>query len=163
MSNLNKENPLEKIYTPRHIIEYLDECLKEFYKEPPTEFLEPAAGDGQIINYLKEVYPHIPCLAYDIFNETGREDIIETDFLKTPLEYKRGRVTIMNPPFTKGTKFIYKCLEVSDYVIAITSASTFVSLDWDKIEADCIRVSKKTKFINFEKGTDIAILCLKKK
>jgi len=163
MSNLNKENPLEKIYTPRHIIEYLDDCLKEFYKGDITEFLEPAAGDGQILNYLSEVYVDIPVLAYDIFNETGREDIIEADFLKTPLEYKAGRVTIMNPPFTKGTRFIKRCLEVSDYVIAITSASTFVSLDWDTIEADCIRISKKTKFINYEKGTDIAILCLKNK
>jgi len=162
MANIDKDNKLEKIYTPEKLTMYLLSCLKEFYTEPITEFLEPAAGDGKIIDILRREYPSTPILAYDIMNESARPDIIEADFLKTKIDYKKGRITVMNPPFTRGTKFIYKCLQISDYVVSITAAGTFVSLDWDIVEADAIRISKKTLFEN-GKTYDIAVLCLRKK
>lgn len=166
MGNIKKENKLEKIYTLEPLINFLFEKVNEHYKGEITEFLEPAAGSGNIIDFLKKKVD-IPVLSYDIYNETNRGDIIQSDFLKQPIEYKKGRVCIMNPPFHKATKFIYKCLEVSDYVVSITGTTTILSLDYEKVEADEIFVIKKQPFWNQienrEHLVDVSILCLRKK
>ena len=89
---------LEKIYTPNKLTDFLIEIIKRQYKDEIVEILEPAAGSGQMIDRVRFHYPNTSLIAYDILNETKRDDIIETDFLKQKLEYKKGRITIMNPP-----------------------------------------------------------------
>ena len=162
MSN-KKVGDLEKIYTPNKLTDFLIEQVKKFNNTPITEILEPAAGSGQMVDRIQEHYESVPILAYDIYNETGRDDIIEADFLKLKgLEYKPGRITIMNPPFTKGLKFIYKCLEYSDLVFAITSSNSFMNVDYDKYEMLELYFIKQAEFSDGNKYA-INIMVIKKK
>ena len=160
MGNL-KKGDLEKIYTPKSLTIWMLDLLKKHYKEEITEFLEPSAGDGAIIDVLKKEYSNIPILAYDIYNETNRDDIIEQDFFKVKLEYKKGRVTIMNPPFNKAGRFIKKAAEFSDYVVTIASTNTFLNLDYNVFDVDKIDIFKKYEFNN-NKKYPICVIALKK-
>jgi len=154
-----KKRSLEKIYTPKQLSLFLLKQLKRFNNFNITEFLEPSAGSGQLLDVIKEQYPNIPLNAFDIKNETHRKDIIECNFLKCDIRYKKGRVTIMNPPFSKGTKFIYKCLSISDIVISITSLNTLLSLDYDKVNVRAIRIFKDYEFSN-KKKYDICVFTI---
>jgi len=160
--NIPKNNKLEKIYTPKALTLEMLDILEEFFTEPITEFLEPAAGDGAIIDVLREVYPDTPIKAVDIYNESKRDDIYEMDFFKTKIPHKKGRVTIMNPPFSKGIKFIEKALELSDYVISITGANSFINIGHLEPQIDRIHIHKKYKF-NDGRGYDICVIALREK
>ena len=160
MANINKDNKLEKIYTPDNLTNHMLDLLDKYYDGEVTEFLEPAAGSGNMIDVIQS--RNRPILSYDIFNETGREDIIEEDFLKTKLTYKPGRVTIMNPPFAKGLKFMYKCLSVSDIVISILSIGSWVNFDYYKYpNLELIEIGNKTEFSNGGKY-DICIMVVRR-
>lgn len=161
MANYKGKDRLEKHYTTDRLYEHMkNEILDIFYKEEITEFLETSAGDGRLADALKRDY-NLPVKAYDIFNETKREDIIEGDYLKQKIDYKKGRVCFQNPPFAKGLKFIYKSLEECDYCVSILSINSFLNIDYDKYEVDTIDVFRKYDF-----GTckvDICIVGIKKK
>lgn len=132
MANVDKTNKLEKFYTEGILLDKVWELLNENIDiSNITEFLENSAGGGNMIDYLKDK-TDIPIIAYDIKNETKRDDIIELDYLKHNIDYKEGRCTFMNPPFTKGLKFFYKAIEESDYVIAILATSSIISFDYEK-------------------------------
>jgi hypothetical protein len=159
--NINKENKVEKHYTTDYLYNYLkDNILDVFHKEEITEFLENSAGDGRMIDFLKEKY-NLPVLAYDIHNETKREDIKECNYLKEPIEYKKGRVAFINPPFTKGLKFVYKALEECDYCVAILSVNSFMNIDYDKYEVDTIDIFRDYDFGTCKVG--ISLIGIKKK
>jgi len=143
MGNL-KKGDLEQIFTPHKLTDFLIENCYKFYGGEITEILEPSAGSGLMLDRIKEHIPNIPSIQFDI--EPQREDIIELNFLKNKLEYKKGRVTFMNPPFSKGLKFIYKSLEISDYCVAITSSNSFLNIDYDKYIIDNLYFIKKAKF-----------------
>ena len=150
---------LEKHYTPNELIEHMWKVLNEFHKEPITEFLENSAGDGRMIDFLKDKGYDV--IAYDILNETHREDITEANYLKVKLPYKKGRVAFINPPFAKAIKFIYKTLEECDYCVSITGITSFLNIDYDKYEVDTIDIFK-----NYNFGTasiSIAIIGIRKK
>lgn len=144
MANINKENPHEKHYSPDILIEEMFSILERNHHEPITEFLETSAGSGNIVNHFIE--KGVTYQAYDIFNETHREDITQLDYLKHKIEYKEGRVTIMNPPFNKGLKFLYKSLQESDYVVSIMSANSLLNLDYSKVWVDEIQFYKRFPF-----------------
>ncbi len=155
--NTNKE---EKHYTPEDLCNYMyDEVLKH-YKGEITEWLESSAGDGRLIDFLKEK-TNLPVIAYDIINETGRSDIKECDYLKEKIEYKKGRVAFINPPFGKGIKFIYKALEECDYCVSIMSINSFLNLDYEKYEVDTIDIFRKFDFGTCKVG--ISVIGIKKK
>jgi len=104
--NIPNDNKLEKIYTPAALtydmIRYLKDAIeKDDSSYKITEFLEPCAGAGAIYDILlsSKVDDSINFLAYDIYNETNRTDIIEADFLKLDIEYQKGRCIITNIPF----------------------------------------------------------------
>jgi hypothetical protein len=164
MSNLREDNKLEKFYTPHDFIQFvLDESKKYIDFDEVESFLEPASGSGNMIDVLEQYNKEIE--AYDISNETGREDIRETDFLKLPISYRKGRYTLSNPPFHKGIKFLWKCLEISDYCCFILSASSIANIDWNKVqekfEVNKIQIKKKQEFTDTKQ--DVAILYLKRK
>ncbi len=167
MSN-KKKGSLEKVYTPNKLTDFLVDIIKDKCDFNITEILEPSAGSGQMIDRLQHHYPDTNILAYDIFNETEREDITEADFLKLnkkkikDLEYKSGRITVMNPPFSKGLKFIYKSLEVSDMVFCITSSNSFMNLDYDKYILEELYFIKKAYFSNGN-AYGINMMAIKKK
>ena len=163
MSNL-KAGSKEKIYTPDNIIDFMYDLLEQFSVDfEITELLEPCAGSGQMIDRLKYHYQDVPIIAYDIENETKRSDIVECNFLKLKdLDYKKGRVCFMNPPFSKGLKFIYKSLEYCDLCVTITSSNSFMNLDYDKYILEELFFIKKARFSD---GNDygINIMVVKKK
>ena len=160
MSNL-KAGDKEAIYTPEKLLDYMFDVLKKHLDiNDISEFLEPSAGAGHMIDYLSRY--NRPVVAYDILNELERDDITKCDFLKEKLEYKKGRVCFMNPPFSRGTNFIKKSLEISDYCVAILSSTTMLNLDYDKYIVDDITLIKKAQFMD---GNDyeIVVMLIKKK
>ena len=145
MGNYKGDDRREAHYTTDILIEGMFEMLETNYKEPITEFLENSAGDGRLIDALKSKYD-IPVLAYDIHDE-GRDDIhIIKDYLKEKIEYKKGRVAFINPPFANGLKFVYKALKECDYVVSILSINSFINIDYDKYEVDEIYIYRKVDF-----------------
>jgi hypothetical protein len=160
MGNYKEDNMLEKHYTTKELYNNMFDVLKEFYDGEITEFLENSAGDGRMIDFLKEK-TGLPVIAYDIKNETERKDIIELDYLKHKIEYKKGRVGFINPPFNKAIKFIYKTLEECDYCVAITGSNTFLNLDYDKYEVDTIDVYRQYNFGSCK--VNITIIAIRKK
>jgi len=155
MGNL-KKGDLEQIYTPDKITDFLiEKVLIPHYRGEIVEILEPCAGAGHMVSRIKYWYPTIPIIQFDIDPKHG--DIQKLDFMNrkdNKLEYKKGRITIMNPPFTKGLKFIYRCLELSDYVVTITSSNSFMNIDYDNYYVDELYFIKKARFSD---GNDYAI------
>lgn len=160
MGNYDKNNMLEKHYTTLELKNDMKKILDEFYQGEITEFLENSAGDGRLIDFLKSNYD-VDVIAFDIKNETYRKDIVECDYLSQKIEYKKGRVAFINPPFNKGLKFVYKSLTESDYCVAILSCSSILNLDYSKYDVDTICVYR-----NFDFGsckTNVCIMGIKNK
>lgn len=128
----NSDTINEKFYTPDYLMAHLYKMLIDNNIEA-TEWLENSAGDGKIIDFLKSKSDK-PIIAYDIHNESGREDIKECNYLKEKIEYKCGRVAFINPPFTKGIKFLYKALKECDYVASIMSINSLLNIEYDNYE-----------------------------
>jgi hypothetical protein len=130
-NNIKQDNKNEKHYTGKILLNAMNNMVQK-YSPLPTEFLENSAGSGNMIVFLKEKYPTVPIIAFDIHNETLRPDIKESDYLKEKIEYKEGRVAFINPPFQKGLKFVYKALEESDVCYFILSANSLINIDYEK-------------------------------
>lgn len=157
--NINKENSLEKHYTPVWLLEDMNKLIKKHYGSY-TSILENSAGEGAIIDYFKDKND-VPITAYDINNTTNRTDILETDYLKAKVDYVKGRVAVINPPFSKGLKFVYKALEECDYCVALLSSNSFLNIDYDKYEVDEIWYYKSADFITCKQS--VMIIAMKKK
>jgi len=157
MSNYKGEDRLEKHYSPTQLIEEMFHLLKTHYKGDIQEYLENSAGSGNIIEYFDKPY-----IAFDIYNETGREDIKECNYLKEKIDYKEGRVCVMNPPFQNGLKFLYKALKESDYVVSILSQNSLLNIDYDKVWVDEVQLWRNYKFETC-KVSVILVACRNKK
>jgi hypothetical protein len=103
-----------------------------------------------------------PILAYDIYNSTKRPDIIEADYLKTKIGYKKGRVVFFNPPWSKGTKFLNKSYDEADYWICLFSANTLLNIDYEKFYLIEGEIHRRITF-NDTTGKLDAFLCLLRK
>ena len=168
MSNL-KAGDLEQIETPHKLTDYLiNNFIKD--KENITEILEPTAGSGLMLDRIKHHFPNIPTIAFEIDSGqiNGREDIWIENFLdkklfkKHNLEYKKGRVAIMNPPFSRAIKMMYKCLEICDVVYCIAGQGMFLNIDYEKYIVDDIHYIKKATFADNKEYT-INMISLRKK
>lgn len=111
---------LDKYYTSKDLAKYcIDKTFDVIGRENISEIIEPSAGNGSFSNQIEN------CIAYDI--EPESEGIIKQDFLQLNLAYKKGRLTIGNPPFgNKNTllvKFFKKSVQLSDYVSFILPIS----------------------------------------
>ena len=110
---------LDKYYTPDDLAKYCVEKTKEIIgEENITEYLEPSAGAGVFLKYLKDK----PYQAYDIKPEG--DNIVQADYLTLDLDYKKGRCIIGNPPFGDRKnnlihKFLMKSLSIGDYIAFI--------------------------------------------
>jgi hypothetical protein len=158
--NKNMNNKNEKYYTTNDIIEHMYNVLEENNIEA-EEWLENSAGGGALIDFLKTKSDK-KILAYDIKNETEREDIIECDYKKLKLDYKKGRVAFINPPFTQGLKFVYKALTECDYCVALLSINSILNLDYDNYEVIGNIYFKKNAVFGDIK-VNICIMLIKKK
>jgi len=114
---------LDKYYTPSYIAEHCVSTTKKMVGvDNITEYLEPSAGGGVFLQYLDVAY-----LAYDI--EPECTSVIEQDYLKTDIPYKKGRCIIGNPPFgtrnTLSVKFYKHSCKIGDYIAFILPASQY--------------------------------------
>ncbi len=105
---------LDKYYTSKELAKHCIDVVNRLGLEI-TETIEPSAGNGSFSLQIPN------CIAYDL--EPEHESIIQQDFLKLELPYKKGRLFIGNPPFGKGTvlsnRFAKKCFKSGDYVAFI--------------------------------------------
>ena len=155
MSNLKYKGDKEAHFTTDELINEMFNLLKKYYKEDISEYLENSAGDGRIIDRFDKPY-----IAFDI--KSRRYDIKECDYLKENIEYKKNRVCIMNPPFNKGLKFLYKALKECDYVLTILSQNSLLNIDYDKVWCDEIQLWRKYDFTTCKAGI-ILVACRSKK
>ena len=155
MGNYKGDDRKEAHFTTDELIDEMFELLNKYYKDDVTEYLENSAGDGRIIDRFDKPY-----IAFDI--ESRRDDIKECDYLKEKINYKKGRVCIMNPPFQKGLKFLYKALKESDYVVSILSQNSLLNIDYDKVWCDEIQLWRQYDFGTCKAGL-IIVACRNKK
>ena len=112
----------DKYYTP---IVLANELILKTYEvlisENITEIIEPSAGNGSFSNQIPD------CIAYDLVPE--QDNIIQADFLKLDMSYKKGRLFIGNPPFGEKNKliddFYNKCCECGDYIAFVLPISCY--------------------------------------
>lgn len=117
---------LDKYYTSYEDMKYcVHKALSVLNKNnySISEFLEPSAGSGVFSNYLRS--KKLDVIAIDI--EPESDGIIAADFLKYPIEYKKDRCIIGNPPYGNrlnlASKFFKKGIEISDYIVFILPIS----------------------------------------
>lgn len=118
--------PYDKYYTSEALAKRVVEtAITTFGLENISEFVEPSAGAGVFLPFLKETGK--PVRAYDILPEG--EGIETADFLALDLPYKQGRCVIGNPPFFYkhkiGLAFYKKACSVGDYVVFILPNSVY--------------------------------------
>ena len=111
---------LDKYYTDTELAKYCINKTRDVIGEGNiTEYLEPSAGNGSFSLQIPN------CLAYDIAPE--HESILEQNYLKLNLPYKKGRLVIGNPPFGNKMKlakdFFKKSVLISDYICFILPIS----------------------------------------
>jgi len=126
----------DKYYTSTDLSKYcINKTFEIIGKENISDTIEPSAGDGSFSN-------QIDCTAYDI--EPEGENIIQQDFLKLNLSYKKGRLIIGNPPYGPKmhlvVKFFKKSIQLGDYIsfiLPISQLDNSISLfDFDLIHSE---------------------------
>ena len=116
----SKKLHLDKYYTPSDLVDY---CILKTYEvvggENISEVIEPSAGNGAFSSKIEG------CKSYDL--EPESDDIIQADYLKLDLSYKKGRLVIGNPPYGSrlnlAKAFCNKSFEIADYVAFILPIS----------------------------------------
>lgn len=111
---------LDKYYTDKKLAkELIEKTYDVIGVDSITEIIEPSAGNGAFSSQIKH------CLAYDICPE--HPDVIEQDFLKLNIPYKKGRLFIGNPPFgdrlNLARQFMKKHYIQGDYIAYILPIS----------------------------------------
>jgi len=117
--NSNKLH-LDKYYTSPELAKYcIDKTFEIIGRENITEIIEPSAGNG---SFSKQIDG---CIAYDL--EPDDSSIIQQDYLKLGLEYRKGRLMIGNPPYGSrnilSVKFYKHSLKLGDYIAFILPIS----------------------------------------
>ena len=117
---MSKNIELDKFYTPKQVAK---DCIDTFWRTcfDVTEIIEPSAGNGSFSLQIPN------CIAYDL--EPEHESIIQQDFLKLELPYKKGRLFIGNPPFgtrnTLSVGFYKQATKMGDYIAFILPVSQY--------------------------------------
>lgn len=110
----------DKYYTPKKLAKHCIDVVNGLGLEI-TETIEPSAGNGSFSLQIPN------CIAYDI--EPEHESIIQQDFLKLDLPYKKGRLFIGNPPFGKSNtlsvRFYKHAIKMGDYIAFIQPVSQY--------------------------------------
>lgn len=121
----NKLN-LDQYYTSEEDMNYCVNKTLDILQENGyaiSEFLEPSAGEGIFSNYLATSGLNV--IALDI--DPKADDITQADYLTYDIEYKKGRLTIGNPPYGSklnlAQKFFKKSINVGDYISFILPIS----------------------------------------
>lgn len=144
--------------------------------------LEPSAGKGNIVDYVKKRHKlrtwsewmDIDCIEVDEDLRStlkGKEfRVVHDDFL-TFKTFKKYDLVIMNPPFSEGAKHLLKALEVQKdggYIICILNAETIrnpytnerkdLIQRLEKLEADIQYMSGEFTSAERPTGVEIAVV-----
>lgn len=133
--------------TPRWCIErFLEEHIDKF--DAGDNWIEPAAGDGTIIDMVNRYRDGIVWTAIDIRDTTpalqsiglSLEEIHIGDFFKllhSDLRARRWDVAILNPPFHLTLDFVMRCRGIAQYVVIFQSLNFLGSEERNKwIQSD---------------------------
>lgn len=117
---MSQKIELDKYYTSKKIAEYCyNKTLQVIGKENIIEIIEPSAGAGVFLDLDESM------IGYDIEPEQDR--VIKADFLTLPLDYKKGRLFLGNPPYGRcmslAQKFYKKSVSLGDYIAFILPIS----------------------------------------
>ena len=111
---------LDKYYTSKELAKHCIDVVNGLGLNI-SETIEPSAGDGSFSLQIPN------CIAYDL--EPEHESIIQQDFLKLELPYKKGRLFIGNPPFgtrnTLSVAFYKQATKMGDYIAFILPVSQY--------------------------------------
>lgn len=123
-------NEKDKYYTPDWLVKHtIKKAIEIIGKDNITEVVEPSAGDGAFIEQLKRNFNGIPHHYYDTSPE--HPEITKQDYKTVRLSYKKGRLTIGNPPFGTSSSlwkaFCKKAATNSDFIVFISPASQYNS------------------------------------
>lgn len=123
-----KRNNIDKFYTKKEIAELCINNIKKYLKINKDELIiEPSAGNGVFIEYIKQLSNNYKF--YDILPEN--EDIIKEDFLECKFNdiYNIKKHIIGNPPFgrqsSKAIKFIKKSILLNSDSISFILPKSF--------------------------------------
>lgn len=89
------------------------ELIDSEYDLSSAEIIEPAAGEGHIMNVISERYRSANVVGRDLIDRGKKEIESGIDFITTNNDEHFDYV-ITNPPFTLAREFIDKSLEVAD-------------------------------------------------
>ena len=121
-----KRKPTDKFYTSAKVAQRCAEAARPHVSLPGAVIVEPSAGGGAFIPYIKELAD--TCMFYDL--EPEHPEVVKQDFLDLQLDTLCGAhmCFIGNPPFGRQSslaiKFIKKCSTVAS-VIAFILPSSF--------------------------------------
>lgn len=160
MANYKGEDRREFHSTPYELIEEMFNLLDKYYEGEITELLESGAGDGRIMDKFIERY-NKPAIGFDIVKMRDDLNIKECDYLKEKLEYKTGRVAVINPNFAYGIKNVYKTLEECDYTIALLSYNSLLNIDYSKYWLEECQLWRKVDFGSCK--VSIILIAIRKK
>ena len=116
----------DKYYTPISIANYCWEKVTDIVgMDNISEIIEPSCGNGAFFQH--PVYE--PHFGYDIEPEMVGRNIIQADYLTSPICYFPGRLVIGNPPYGRcmnlAQKFYKKSVEIADYIAFILPISQY--------------------------------------
>lgn len=172
--------------------------LNEFYPTPETlldkvfegfdwnyveSILEPSAGKGDIVDYIRNIRKNkyytdnldIDCIEMeDVLRKTlqGKNyRVVHDDFL-TFRTFKHYDLIVMNPPFSNGAAHLMKALEMQKYggtIICILNAETLKNPYTNERKALMQKLSKlnaqieylQNEFSSAERKTDVEIALVK--
>lgn len=124
--------------------------------------LDPACGDGAILDVVKDMRPDVRTVGFEI--DQGRADIAKArhsivggaDALKLPIYRWLADVVVMNPPFSLAHEFVEQAIECADLTVCLLRLSWMAgqkrSAFWRKHPADVYVLPKRPSFTG--KGTD---------
>lgn len=110
---------------------FLDTLLKDNINLDGLSLLEPSAGQGHIVDVLKEYFPNSNIDYSDLISR--REDVLGgVDFLTS--DFNNYDVVITNPPFKFAKEFIDKSLQISNKYVMMFVKLQFLEgksrVDW---------------------------------
>ncbi len=125
---VSKKNKHDKYYAPQWLVEYaVEKTLENVPMDEITEIMEPAAGNGAFIPYIEDIAEdyNIPAKFFDKFPDKSEPKIKYQNFIKAPIPYKKGRLILTGPPYSRGLwfEFAEKAGKIADYVAFISPYS----------------------------------------
>lgn len=165
--------------TPKWLVEKMLEGYKWSYD---VSVLEPSAGKGDMVDYLKEVEKskyktiNVDCIEIDkelIATLKGKEyKVVGDDFLNFNT-FKHYDLILMNPPFDNGDKHLLKAIKMQEVyggdVICLLNAETLrnaFSNTRKELQTILKKYNAKIEFIenafkNAERTTDVEVAIVK--